>query len=191
MTRSRLANTEDVAALAAGQTEAETKFRAPSQPPRTRPRCHRYHDNAECRSPDLPAADWYDRGSKIGTSTSAWPAAKDIKGHGRVKLLTAPFPLPDRCRAAAPRRHLSSRRAATRRYAWRGRHRYQFGNHSVRATGIMAYLKNGGALEKAVQFARSRTTPARARRPTRTGTGRAAQCKFKQSLLLLFVSGQP
>ena len=37
----------------------------------------------------------------------------------------------------------------------------KIGNHTIRATGVTAYLKNGGTLEQA---ARWRTTPARGRR---------------------------
>jgi hypothetical protein len=40
------------------------------------------------------------------------------------------------------------------------------GNYSFRATGITAYLKNGGTLEKAAAM---RTTPQRARRSFTTG----------------------
>jgi integrase/recombinase XerC len=42
----------------------------------------------------------------------------------------------------------------------------RLGNHSFRATGITAYLKNGGTLERRPQ--RWRTTPRRARRILRS-----------------------
>jgi len=42
----------------------------------------------------------------------------------------------------------------------------KFGNHSFRATGITAYLNNGGTLEKAGQW---QTMPRRARRSSMTG----------------------
>jgi integrase len=43
----------------------------------------------------------------------------------------------------------------------------KLGNHSFRATGITAYLKNGGTLEKAAAMA-NRTMPRRARRSSTT-----------------------
>jgi integrase len=39
-----------------------------------------------------------------------------------------------------------------------GRDRHQLGNHSFRATGITAYLKNGGTLEKAAAMANHAST---------------------------------
>src|SRR5580704_16954157 len=39
-----------------------------------------------------------------------------------------------------------------------GRHHHQDGNHTFRATGVTAYLKNGGTLEKAAQMANHAST---------------------------------
>jgi integrase len=39
-----------------------------------------------------------------------------------------------------------------------GRYRTKLGNHSFRATGITAYLKNGGTLEKAAAMANHAST---------------------------------
>jgi len=51
----------------------------------------------------------------------------------------------------------------------------KLGNHSFRATGITAYLKNGGTLEKAVRW---RTTPQLARRSMIVGAMRSASMRW-------------
>jgi integrase/recombinase XerC len=48
--------------------------------------------------------------------------------------------------------------AMIRRRAARSRHRNELGNHSFRATGITAYLRNGGTLEKAATMANHAST---------------------------------
>jgi hypothetical protein len=46
----------------------------------------------------------------------------------------------------------------------------QVGNHTFRATGVTAYLKNGGTLEKAAQMANHASTHDAALRPPRRGS---------------------
>ena len=53
----------------------------------------------------------------------------------------------------------------------------KLGNHSFRATGIMAYLKNGGTLEKAAAM---RTMPRRARRSS-TIVGATSSASMRSS----------
>jgi hypothetical protein len=62
----------------------------------------------------------------------------------------------------------------------------KIGNHSFRATGSMAYLKNGGTLEKAAQMANHASTPATRRsaracfgRPPHPATGAGLDCSAR------------
>ena len=60
--------------------------------------------------------------------------------------------LPSSTPPAASSRSVTTRRAAAAGIATR------LGNHSFRATGITAYLKNGGTLEKAAAMANHAST---------------------------------
>jgi integrase len=76
---------------------------------------------------------------------------------GRGTGLLTRTPLPQRNAHAMIRRRAAAAGIATK-----------LGNHSFRATGITAYLKNGGTLEKAAQMANhasTRTTQLYDRRP--------------------------
>src|ERR1700729_1017087 len=66
---------------------------------------------------------------------------------GRGTGLLTRTPLPARNAHAMIRRRAAAARIMT-----------QLGNHSFRATGITAYLKNGGTLEKAAQMANHAST---------------------------------
>jgi site-specific recombinase XerD len=78
--------------------------------------------------------------------------AEDLKGPlfrtiGRGTGLLTRTPLPQRNAHAMIRRRAATAGIATK-----------LGNHSFRATGITAYLKNGGTLEKAAQMANHAST---------------------------------
>ena len=67
-------------------------------------------------------------------------------GRGTGPPLTAHAPAPGQCL-----RHDPPPRGS-------GRHQTKIGNHTFRATGITAYLKNGGTLEKAAAMANHAST---------------------------------
>jgi integrase len=61
----------------------------------------------------------------------------------------------------------------------------RMGNHSFRATGITAYLKNGGTLEKAASMANhasTRTTQLYDRAPMRSRSMRSSGWEFDKTL---------
>ena len=103
------------------------------------------HHNLE----DLPAR--LSRRLRACASDPKGPLFRTI-GRGTGKLTRTP--LPQANAYAMIRRRAAAAGIATK-----------IGNHSFRATGITAYLKNGGTLEKAAAW---RTMPRRARRSSTT-----------------------
>jgi hypothetical protein len=66
------------------------------------------------------------------------------------------------------------------------------GNHTFRATGITAYLKNGGTLERAAQMGNHASTRRRSASSTSSypaGDGRASQSLVSAAMLLALTAG--
>jgi integrase len=103
----------------------------------------RQHNRAVAVAPDRAAQ----RQEAEGAGLADDPKGPLFRAIGRGTGLLTRTPLPQRNAYAMVGRRAAAAGIATR-----------LGNHSFRATGITAYLKNGGTLEKAAQMANHAST---------------------------------
>jgi integrase len=103
----------------------------------------RQHNRAVAVAPDRAAQ----RQGAEGAGLADDPKGPLFRTIGRGTGLLTRTPLPQRNAYAMVGRRAAAAGIATR-----------LGNHSCRATGITAYLKNGGTLEKAAQMANHAST---------------------------------
>jgi integrase len=99
----------------------------------------------------------------MGSSIGGRPCSRPRTGSERASAHAAPWPdaehsTVDRCRPRKAQIGNIVQTVLVRRRARAAGVATRIGNHTFRATGITAYLKNGGTLEKAAMIANHAST---------------------------------